>query len=426
MKSMIKDYNEKYFFIIFSFSFMLNNIIKIDSHNNNSNNQIFNDDLQCNSRERQLLVNLLKVFDTYLNLHYDSFEINSYVQSLVINNLLKTRAEDMFDSHLQMKNNFTIEKLEEIMSKNCKNEEVLKEFENFMNTKVSRGNNNSINPIATVLKLFFRSALDYRVGDKTIDCDSVSLTPFDPFTLSTNVCLCISGFTSDGIDQQKAWENFTLDLNKFIDFYYFNWPSETTTSFVKDILLFIGSSVINYLKEDYVKLISDVHAYATTSNLFLKAKKNAAVCGKLLAYLIASKTIFKFQTINLVGFSLGTHLIKHCLKELDRLSQYDSSLKYVVQNVILVAGATTFKNSEKWVKRFRSLVAGRVINIHGKNDRILRFLFKITTRKNAIGYHPVDMLNYENFENCDFSELNIDHYEYRKYFHTILKRIKFI
>ena len=113
-----------------------------------------------------------------------------------------------------------------------------------------------------------------------------------------------------------------------------------------------------------------------------------------MAYIIASRTIFRFQTLNLIGFSLGSHLIKYCLKQLYYISQYAHSVLNIIQNVVFVAGATYFRNKEKWKNIFSKTVVGRVINCYGNNDCILKYIFKITTFKTAIGIFPVEFDNY--------------------------------
>jgi hypothetical protein len=124
-----------------------------------------------------------------------------------------------------------------------------------------------------------------------------------------------------------------------------------------------------------------------------------------------------------VGFSLGSHLIKHCLLELYNLAKEDSDLENIIQNVVFVAGATNFKNKDKWNKIFDTLVSGRVINCHGDNDNILKHLFKLATTSDAIGHKKLESDSCK-VENYDFSELSIDHHEYRKNLSKIIKKIK--
>ncbi len=221
--------------------------------------------------------------------------------------------------------------------------------------------------------------------------------------------------------------------------YALNWPGETKYSLIGDILCFIGKTVINVVTSSYLSIVNDVKGYANASNSFLRARQTAKTCGKFLAHLICSRKFYKLQTINLVGFSLGSQVIKSCIKEIYNLSQRDKSYRNIVQNVVFVAGATQFNNMSKWREIFDRVVAGRVINCYGKNDNILKFLFKIATLNRAIGEFPIGVgdcdgkgdgssgegfgIKSEKVEDFDFSDLAIDHHEYRKSMHKILRRI---
>jgi hypothetical protein len=241
--------------------------------------------------------------------------------------------------------------------------------------------------------------------------------------MSTNACICISGFTSQESDQQILWENLTVDLNKFIDLYFLKWPSETFSALIKELLLFLGNSVINVCQRNFLQLITDIACYAKGDNIFLKTVNVSKICGKLLAHILCSRTVFKFQTFTLVGFSLGCHVIKHCIKEIYKLSETKPSLLNIIQNVVIVAGATHFKNKDRWAMKINKIVAGRFINCHGSNDRILKYFYKLATRKDAIGLKEIDIKS-KKFENFDCSDLNLDHHEYRKFINLILKKIK--
>jgi len=56
--------------------------------------------------------------------------------------------------------------------------------------------------------------------------------------------------------------------------------------------------------------------YSGTSGIFLETKRHAKMSGKLLACALALNYPFQTQSISLVGFSLGTQVIKSCLKTL--------------------------------------------------------------------------------------------------------------
>jgi len=57
--------------------------------------------------------------------------------------------------------------------------------------------------------------------------------------------------------------------------------------------------------------------------LFNKAKQNAKLTGKMVGIALALGYPFKLQTISLIGFSLGTQVIKSCLRTLDKIGVHD-------------------------------------------------------------------------------------------------------
>ena len=105
---------------------MLNNMITID---NNSDRIIININLKCNSREKQLLANLLRVMKIYLNFDVnDSFKLNFFCQSFVITNWLKCYSQHFYDLDPLVKESLNIEKIEDTFIENCDNEYILKQF----------------------------------------------------------------------------------------------------------------------------------------------------------------------------------------------------------------------------------------------------------------------------------------------------------
>jgi hypothetical protein len=410
-KNALANKTELYFYIILSFSFMLNNLIKLEN-----NDIVFNDNLRCNSRERQFLYNILKVLSLYIDIGYDAFTINSYVQSIIVSKVLKTFSNNLYDDDLKFK--------KEIY---CK--DVIKHIETEGNKEIVDALN-LLKPSFTDGAGFLNKMSQYlsiitgRFVTSNVDVSKIRIQPYENLLLSTNACLCISGFTSEDCNHNRDWENLTLVLNKFIDFYFFSWPAETVTTFLRDIGLIIGRSIFNLYTSNYFDLVADIKNYTHSDNIFLKAKTVAKLCGKILALIIASRTIYNFQTITLSGFSLGTHVIKHCIKQLYLLSENDPSIRDVIQNVVLVAGATSFKNRSKWRDIFNTMVAGRVINCYGYSDSILKYLYRFVTLKNPVGLEKLMFENCYKFENSDVSDLKIGHRQYRKMLDVILKRIK--
>ena len=90
-------------------------------------------------------------------------------------------------------------------------------------------------------------------------------------------------------------------------------------------------------------------------------KKVAKFYGKLLAYLIVSRSVFKFQSISLLGVSLGAQVIKHCLLEINKISaKLDTD--DLINNIVFFGGAAVI-NQDKFPNIFTN-VAGRIINVY--------------------------------------------------------------
>ena len=129
--------------------------------------------------------------------------------------------------------------------------------------------------------------------------------------------------------------------------------------------------------------------------------------------------------INLVGFSLGCHVVMSCIKELNEFKYHG----FMINNVLLMGGATVIEDSEKWRDIFKDNVAGRIINCYSKFDDVLSYLFTICMTKIPIGIDRLNIKNENNEfsknEDYDFSDIKLGHLQYRKKFEIILERIKF-
>ena len=99
--------------------------------------------------------------------------------------------------------------------------------------------------------------------------------------------------------------------------------------------------------------------------------------GKYLAYIINSREIFKFQTINIIGFSMGCNVIKYCLLELNKLNCNE-----IINNIIFLGGCINLK-MEKYPEIFRN-VAGKIVNVYSRADVTLT-----EYNKTAIGLQEI-------------------------------------
>ena len=115
-------------------------------------------------------------------------------------------------------------------------------------------------------------------------------------------------------------------------------------------------------------------------NHFCNSKERAKYSGRLLAHILMSKQFFNGFQINLIGFSLGNHVITNCLKELYEL---ESNIK--IKKVILIAAATQIDYKDKWKKIIEKIVVEKFINCYSKKDDALQLYITTTGQNNPIG-----------------------------------------
>ena len=124
------------------------------------------------------------------------------------------------------------------------------------------------------------------------------------------------------------------------------------------------------------------------------AKNMAKISGVLLTDILISNKVFNNYQINLVGFSIGASVVKHCIKELSLLNSKKNFVK--LKNVILIGAATHFKHEDKWKEYIKNNVIDRFINCYSGSDEKLKSLYsKISktnkTHKLPIGINPLEL-----------------------------------
>ena len=230
------------------------------------------------------------------------------------------------------------------------------------------------------------------------------LIPLTNNRKSHTITILISGFLSQ-LDDFDSWKLFYDFDKENSNYYLFKWPSSNVLTFV-------------------VRTLSNIFFSGTS---FLCCYKKAECAGKILALFLLSNKEFYDCQINLVGFSLGCHVLINCLKELNEFRNN----KFMINNVLLMGGATVIEDSDKilWRNIFRENVAGRIINCFSTFDDVLSYLFKVCIMKTPIGIQKLNIKDengeYQIVEDYDFSDIRLGHLEYRKKFEIILKRIDF-
>ena len=240
---------------------------------------------------------------------------------------------------------------------------------------------------------------------RSINClNTFELFPFATQHYSNTITILISGFLSESSNYLKDWKHIIHNGSKYSMYYGYRWPSGSELKLVYNLLSLNKMGLIKRGKQ-----------------YFIKNKYKAKYAGKLLGIIIQSRQIFKNCKINLIGFSLGCHVIKYCLKEME-----NNKSDCLINNVYLFGGATYFGNSFLWENIFANQISGRIVNCYSQVDEILKRLYSLSTGQNAIGNDPIEIES-EKFkiENYDLTDLNIGHLSYRDNLDMILKFINY-
>ena len=236
----------------------------------------------------------------------------------------------------------------------------------------------------------------------------IKLIPFETNVFCNTVTIFIDGFLNETSNSLDNWKDFINYFEKESMFYFYTWPNDSISNIIS-----CGFHISDHFKS---------------------ATYRAEICGKILAYIIYSNVIFKNFQINLVGFSLGTHVMKHCLKELYRLNRKNNNIleglnlnilkqnnisddkKIYIKNAFFIAGATDFKHTALWTKMLKETVTDKCVNCSSEQDWVLKFLYKKIMGKTAIGMKKLEFI-YQGkniFENYDFTNNGFGHLSYDK------------
>jgi hypothetical protein len=154
-------------------------------------------------------------------------------------------------------------------------------------------------------------------------------------------------------------------------------------------------------------------AAKVVDNPFSIAKVRSDKAGLVLADAIIDKMQGE-RPITLAGFSLGARVIYACLLSLAERGAFG-----LVENVVLF-GAPVPASKEAWEK-IRTVVAGRVVNVHSSGDYILGFLYR--TSSFQLGVAGLQTIEVEGVENVDVGEQVEGHLKYRYAVAGVLREV---
>ena len=385
--------NKKYLKLIFSLSVLFNRIVIFKEINPEEKNQeeinIINIDdkkyeikivskLKCSSISKNMLNNVLNIFEDE-----KSFLYNYMIDTYIYENIMKNN-----NRHLYLKNRDKekiILNLQDIFLRLDKSQNYKTEFKSFYNQNKDIFNQPKLtvgflgglfgSKIPNSIKTEKGKEIYYNINDLKLlpvvksDINSTQITIIIDGSLSNDILLISNNKALSHKDIFCSF--FTNSIYTNSDFYCYDWLS------------------INY---DEIS----------------QSKKVSKFYGKLLAYIIISREIFSFQTINLVGYSMGCNVIKYCLLELNKLNKKDNYLD-LINNIIFIGGCINIK-FDKYPNIFES-ITGKIINVFSKADKDL-----FEYNKTAIGLSPLqskdENINKNQIINIDLTIKNIKQNDY--------------
>ena len=271
-----------------------------------------------------------------------------------INRILSQNENDENEKNNYILKSYDYDSIKDIFNKS-KNKKLKDEFNEVIKKeeKYEIGSNLLFTNVINLFKNFFKLKKHEEKNEDTIK-NYLKLIPYSKNKIKgKNIFILISGYLSSEDNHPEEWKYLIKALeNKFKNLliYFYNWPSS--------------------------KLRLNKFFYHW--NDFKDARERAKYCGKLLALILMSNDFFKDAKISLCAFSLGNHIIKHCIKELKKFERTD-----ILNNIIFIAGATNIEYNEKWENRFES-IKGSVINCYSDKDLALYYC-ELITKKEPIG-----------------------------------------
>ena len=371
------------------------------------------------AKMKVILNNSILHFEKYLDVN----EISDFCQSMLISSILPQK-ENL---------SYHIKEIKQLLTSidnkdNIQNNKELIEKQTIKDSIIETNKSQ----ISILSKSMFKSLLIQKQNtlmnflenitnvNKEQNISSIYLESLNPKIKSTHCIIFVSGFLSDNVDHIEEWENLALNINKTNICYYYNWPSESINSLTQNSLGKVASFLLKNLtvpqkeeKKEEFKL----------EEIFVNSSKKAKLCGKILALIIASKIFFEYQTISLIGFSLGTHVISNCIKMLYKIND-KIKCDDIIKDVILIAGATSIIKKEHYEKMYDKIINGKIINCWSNEDQVLKELYSFAMKKEAIGYGGKLNLKLDKFKSIDFTPLKLGHTDYREKMDLVMNKIQ--
>ncbi|KAI0111276.1 hypothetical protein GGR51DRAFT_509562 [Nemania sp. FL0031] len=161
-----------------------------------------------------------------------------------------------------------------------------------------------------------------------------------------------------------------------------------------------------------------LNSASNIDNPFSLARNRSEKAGQILADALINRVQGE-RPVTLIGYSLGARVIYACLRALAERRAFG-----LIDTVVLI-GAPVPSNRGHW-EMMRSVVAGKLFNVHSRNDYILGFLYRSTSLQLGIAGLSAVGSEIEGVEDLDLSEEVHGHLRYPGLIAPILYRCGFV
>jgi len=446
-----------FMFAIFCLSMIFNNILIFEETENKIS---FSPSLNCSARGKIFFYNFLQKLDNYIfyfniSFHNSAIEYNAKIENYVFAELTKSYTKVLYDEQNKYKINLTGKIIFKLIQKLCKSRiknakktgNILDEIEDEEELEDELDEENFENSPLDEIESSQLYSLYYQFMKESIILENKNENKYIKQGKDLlNIILCNQPEKTDNNEINFDASNTIIKINYNDDLLI---PIDIVDTATRIMICISGDCEnINGNYEIFYHIINqrhieniDYYIYKWSSpEIYLNNDNNskeniAIVYGKLLAYIISSKGIFKFQTISFFGIGIGDLVIKSCLEELSTKINSVIDVTDLIQDIILVDPSTDFDLNLPQNFINMKLVAGKVINIYKNPNMRIEIPKNDSLRKSysIIGINPEkEKVNKDYFINClpdiynfdIINDFNITCEDYIFEINTILRKIK--
>jgi len=233
------------------------------------------------------------------------------------------------------------------------------------------------------------------------------------------VTIGINGWLDSEDDVTRPWRALSDDSEVFA----LRYEMSCLMSLGQQLRELVGSAAWNAVRLEILKRtvlatvqgalwpIFLLRSASSLDNPFSLARNRSEKAGQVLADALINKVQGE-RPVTLIGYSLGARVIYSCLRVLAEKRAFG-----LVDTVVLI-GAPVPSNFNHW-QMMRSVVAGKLFNVHSENDYILGFLYRSTSLQLGIAGLQSVGEDIDGVEDLDLSQEVHGHCESFFYFRLL-------